>query len=582
MKNPFHASSLPAAALLLAVGLTAGQPLSRAQTIPKGDIVVDLEKFAHLPDTQGKFARANVLRSAPDGRIFANDQRGVLYLISADGKTVTPYLDLSGASALLSDDGERGFQSFAFHPDFNTAGAAGYGKFYTVSSQNDTGVTPTFTPGVSGAGRDHDEVLTEWTAKDPSASTFIPANANAPAREVIRIVRPNGNHNGGYISFNPLATGADRGNLYWGMGDSGGGGDPLGLAQMPGKAYGCILRINPLLPTLTGLQASANGAYGIPSDNPYKTNAAVLPEKYMGGFRNPQRFVWDRATGRMFITDIGQGHIEEVDIAQAGGNYGWNLREGSFVYNSDGSNGANGRGDTASTGLIYPIAEYQHFGGLGNAVTAGPVYRDAAIPQLTDRFLFSDFPSGTPYTIDADNLPDGGSSAITELRLREDGVEGSFLSFMQKVNPNAGRADLRLGSDLSNNIYFLDKADGVIRRVVTTVIPPIDSYLVRISARQNTISRNAGGKAKVVIARAGANLDTDLTVTYRLLGSAVNGRDYAMRAGTATIRAGQSDVKVKIVPLESGGTGKVKMVLQAGQGYTLDEGNKRVKIRIVD
>ena len=366
------------------------------------------------------------------------------------------------------------------------------------------------------------------------------------------------------------------------MGDSGGGGDPLGLAQMPSKAYGCILRIDPLLPSLTGKQSSANGAYGIPSDNPFKTNPALLPEKYAGGFRNPQRFVWDRATGKMFITDIGQNHVEEIDIAQAGGNYGWNLREGSFVYNGDGSNGANARGDAASTGLVYPIAEYQHFGGIGNAVTAGPVYRESAIPQLKNRFLFSDFPTGTPYTIGVNPLPDGGSDAITELRLREGGVEGSFLSFIRKVNPNAGRADLRLGSDLLNNIYFLDKADGVIRRVVATGLPAASRYQVTVSAQESVISRRAGGKAKVLITRTGPGINTDLTVSYQLFGSAVNGRDYAMVADAATIRVGHSGVTIRIVPLKRGGTGLVKLVLQTGAGYTVTGKNNLVKVRIVD
>ena len=110
---------------------------------------------------------------------------------------------------------------------------------------------------------------------------------------------------------------------------------------MPGKVYGGILRINPLLPAAADPQRSANGQYSIPADNPYKTNAALLPEKYMMGFRNPQRFTWDGANGRMFVADIGQNRVEEIDVAQAGANYGWNQREGSYVYNSDGSIGAN-------------------------------------------------------------------------------------------------------------------------------------------------------------------------------------------------------------------------------------------------
>ena len=441
-----------------------------AQTIPAGDIVVDLATFATLPTSGGgQPARVNVLRSAPDGRIFVNDQRGALYTVSADG-AVTLYLDLAQYVPLLFDNGERGFQSFAFHPDFDVAGAAGYGRFYTMGSQSDTTATATFTPGVAGAGHDHDEVLLEWTVADPSAATFTPADAAHPFRQVLRIARPASNHNGGYLSFNPTAAGgADRGNLYLGMGDSGGGGDPLGLAQMLGKAYGAILRINPLLPAAGDAQASSNGQYSIPADNPYTTNSAFLPEKYAAGFRNPQRFTWDSANGHMFIADIGQNTVEEIDLGQAGANYGWNQREGSYVYDSStGGIGANMRDDAATTGFTYPVAEYFHYGSIGNAVTTGPVYRGSTFPELYGRLVFSDFVTGTPYTLDADQLTDGGSEGITQLRLRSGGVEMTFLSIIQQVNSAATRADLRYGTDASGEVYFLDKQDGVIRRVASS------------------------------------------------------------------------------------------------------------------
>ncbi len=559
-----------------AVAFACLLPSLSAQTIPKGDIVVDLENFALLPNSSGSPARANVLRPAPDGRTFVNDQRGPMYLLSTDGATVTPYLNVASFVPLLSDNGERGFQSFAFHPDFDTPGTAGYGKFYTITSQTDTGTAATFVPGVSGAGRDHDEVMLEWTAADPLASTFVPADAARPFREVLRIARPNSNHDGGYCSFNPTAgADADRGNLYYGMGDSGGGGDPLGLAQMAGNAYGAILRINPLLPAAADPQRSANGQYRIPADNPYTANAAILKEKYAGGFRNPQRFVWDAANGRMFITDIGQNHVEEVDIGVPGANYGWNLREGSFVYNSDGSNGANVRTDSATTGLVYPIAEYEHYAG-SNAVTAGPVYRGSSIPGLTGRFLFCDFPTGTPYTISADTLPEGGSSGITELRLRSNGTEASFLSIIQTVNASAGRADLRIGTDASNRIYFLNKADGVIRRIA--VLPPV----LGLTPGLATISRSAGQKSKFFVDRVGDDTATALTVPLAVKGSAVNGQDYAPITDTVTIPAGQTRVKVKIVPTAGGANGKVKIVVVPGSGYTVDAAAKKVVVEIVD
>ena len=240
----------------------------QAQTIPKGSLAVDLQTFATIPQSSGQPARINVLRAAPDGRIFVNDQRGFLYTVSPDGATVTQYLDLASYIPLLQDNAERGFQSFAFHPDFEHPGTAGYGKFYTMASQSDTTATATFTPGVTGAGHDHDEVLLEWTVGDPAAKVFTPADAGHPFREVLRIARPASNHNAGYLSFNPTATASDLGNLYLGTGDSGGGGDPLGLAQSPGKVYGAILRIDPLQPAANDPNRSANGQYRIPPTTP--------------------------------------------------------------------------------------------------------------------------------------------------------------------------------------------------------------------------------------------------------------------------------------------------------------------------
>ena len=159
--------------------------------------------------------------------------------------------------------------------------------------------------------------------------------------------------------------------------------------------------------------------------------------------------------------------MEEIDLGQAGANYGWNQREGDYVFNSStGGIGADDRADAATTGFTYPIAEYFHYSSIGNAVTTGPVYRDHRIPALYGRLIFSDFVNGVPYTLDAVNLPDGGTSGITELRLRSGGAEMTFLSMIQAVNPSATRADLRYGFDAEQNVYFLDKQDGVIRRIV--------------------------------------------------------------------------------------------------------------------
>ena len=565
-----------------ALGLCSVRGL-HAQTIPKGSLIVDLQNFATLPETASQPARVNVLRSAPDGRVFVNDQRGILYTVSADGATVTPYLNLASYVPLLQDNGERGFQSFAFHPDFGNPGTAGYGKFYTMASQSDTTATATFTPGVAGAGHDHDEVLLEWTVADPTAATFVPMDAGHPFREVLRIARPNSNHNAGYLSFNPTAgTDADRGSLYLGTGDSGGGGDPLGLAQMPGKVYGAVLRINPLAPTTSDAHPSGNGQYSIPVDNPvYTTNGAFLPEKYMMGFRNPQRFTWDGANGHLLVADIGQNHVEELDLAQAGANYGWNQREGSYVYNSDGSIGANVRADAGTTGFTYPFAEYMHYSSIGNAVTTGPVYRGSGIPALDGRLVFSDFVNGVPYTLDANNLPDGGSGAITELRLRFNGIEQSFLQIVQQVNVSATRADLRFGTDASNNVYFLDKQDGVVRRVVTQAVVAPSVPVISLTAGSTTLSRGAGQTTRVTFTRTG-DTSAEIEVPYNVGGGTVGGRDYVILKGMRKIKAGRSTATVLITPLAGGEDGKVTVAVRSGAGYTTDTATRKVKIFLVD
>ena len=584
MKTGRPIFALAHTASVFAAGLTLAASSLSAQTIPKGDQVVDLENFARVPNSSGQPARINTLRSAPDGRIFANDQHGILYTISADGATVTPYLNLAAYVPLLQDTGERGFQSFAFHPDFNTPGTAGFGRFYTTASQSDTGTAATFTPGVNGAGRDHDEVLIEWTVADPNAATFVPADPVRPFREVLRIARPNGNHNAGYLSFNPTAgAGAERGNLYIGAGDSGGGGDPLGLAQMLGKVYGSILRINPLLPAAADPQRSTNGQYSIPADNPYVINPAFAREKFAAGFRNPQRFTWDLANGRMFVADIGQGRVEEIDVAQSGANYGWNQREGSYVYNN-GSIGANVRGDTSTTGYTYPIAEYMHYSSAGNAVTTGPVYRGGGIPALDGRLLFSDFVNGVPYTLDANNLPAGGQSGITELRLRLNGAELSFLDIVRQVNASATRADLRFGSDAQNNVYFLDKQDGVIRRVVQQPIvdpPPVEVPVVSLTAEDLVVSRGAGRKIKITLTRTG-DASQALAVPYLVGGHAVAGQDYRTLKGTKTIKAGKDTATIAILPLSMGMNGKVSVRVKPGDGFVVDPAARKVKISIVD
>ncbi|MGC1480032.1 MAG: PQQ-dependent sugar dehydrogenase [Chthoniobacterales bacterium] len=448
--------------------------------IARTTFVAEIADFAIVPGTPGA-ARISVLTASPDGRIFANDQNGPLFQISTDGRRVTTYLNLANTPGVdLRSNGEQGFQSFAFHPQFSTPGTPGYGKFYTAHTSSNLSPPADFTPGGGTDAGDH--VILEWSTSNPETNRFIPADPASPHREVLRIEGPYGNHTMGLIAFNPNArpASADYGLLYVAMGDGGSGGDPLGLAQNPANPYGTILRINPLG------SDSANGRYGIPPGNPFVGNASGLDEVYAYGLRNPQRFFWDTGgSRRLFIADIGQAVIEEINVGAAGANYGWARREGSFPYRG-GKVGTNSRSDFATTGYTYPIAEYDH--SEGAAVTVGPVERTGLIPNLAGRLLFADFPRGRIFLLSADALPSGGPSGITELRISYQGRERTFQSIINDRNPTTSRSDLRFGSDLSGRIFLLNKKDNVIRVLTATPVPLGPRPVVRIRGRNQRVT----------------------------------------------------------------------------------------------
>ena len=284
------------------------------------------------------------------------------------------------------------------------------------------------------------------------------------------MTQPFRNHNGGQIGFNPLASpeDADFGLLYIGSADGGSGGDPLDLAQNLNSAFGKILRIDPLG------SDSANGRYGIPTDNPFATDgdATTLGEIYAYGVRNPQRFGWDSANGNMFLADIGQSIVEELSLVTAGANLGWNDWEGSFRFISRQEVSlVDPRGEA---GLTYPVVEYGQLDPLlqrSSAATGVVVYRHDAIPQLRNLVLFGDNPSGEVFSIHADQLPSGGQDAIRRILFNDNGASKTLLQLIQEKNSDQGkspatRADLRFGTGPDNQIFLLNKRDGTIRLLV--------------------------------------------------------------------------------------------------------------------
>jgi hypothetical protein len=459
------------AALLIgspAFAQTTNDPFPTPIPATDGVIKVQFTEFATLPDVDGEAARMMLLVDEPGTRrLFVSDMKGPLYSVSYNGQTVTPYLDLRDPTwgvSVQSRGSERGFQSFAFHPQFNRRGATGFGRFYTYTDTSNTTSTADFTPG--GGTHTHDTILLEWIAKNPGA----PAYDGGPPRELMRFEQPFSNHNGGHITFNPLAAprDADFGLLYVGAADGGSGGDPLKLAQNLNSAFGKILRIDPLGSN------SANGKYGIPRSNPFANdnNAGTLAEIYAYGVRNPQRFFWDSRTGRMFVADIGQNIVEEISPVTAGANLGWNEWEGSFAFVNRLVSTEKQRGNPKVT---YPVVEYGQVDPLlqGNsAVTGGVVYRHTAIRQLAGLLIFGDNPSGEIFYVSADKLPNGGQDAIRRILFDQDGESKTLLQLIQANNVKQGktpatRADLRFAVGPDGQVFVLNKRDGTIRLLVT-------------------------------------------------------------------------------------------------------------------
>ena len=291
---------------------------------------------------------------------------------------------------------------------------------------------------------DHQGVVTEWTVTDPTnpLSSIGVIDPSTPVRELMRIDQPQFNHNGGQLAFGPDNM------LYLGLGDGGSSDDgPLnghgekGNGRDATNPLGTILRIDPL-----GTD-SANGQYGIPTDNPFvAADDERLDEIFAYGFRNPYRFSFDRETGDLVAADVGQNEVEEIDVVVSGGNYGWNYKEGSFFFDPNG----NARGFIAEdpgglpTDLIDPIAEYDR--SEGHSVTGGFVYRGAEIPALTGAYVFGDWsseffvPLGRLFHLDAENN-------IHELQLTNRDKYGMLLT--------------GFGEDARGELYALGNLTGI-------------------------------------------------------------------------------------------------------------------------
>jgi hypothetical protein len=443
------------------------QPFPQPIVSTEGVISVTLREFASLPDVDGAAARMMRIVDEPvSRRLFVSDMHGLVYTVSPDGRTVTPYLDMRDpkwATPVQSQGRERGFQNFVLHPQFGQTGTPGYGKFYTYTDTSNQAPEPDFPSPLPTST--HDTVLQEWTAKTPGASAY---DGGAP-RELMRFRQPYANHNAGMVAFNTTATpgSADFGLLYIGVGDGGSGGDPQGVAQNLGSGFGKILRIDPLGKNGRG------GKYGIPASNPFVSRAGALPEIFAYGVRNSQRFAWDARNGAMFMSDIGQNIVEKVSLVTAGANLGWNVWEGSYRYMGRG--GVSIESTRSDPNVVYPFAEYDQIDPVllpngSSAAVSIVVYRSTTIPQLTNRIVFGDMPSGATFHVSADKLPAGGQDAIRLVRFvtADNPTPRPVLDIIQEKNraqnkTAAARGDVRFDATSDGRIFLLNKADGTIR-----------------------------------------------------------------------------------------------------------------------
>lgn len=282
---------------------------------------------------------------APDGsgRLYVVEQAGVVRIVERRKLQPEPFLDIRDR---VESGGEKGLLSIAFHPRYRDNGLF----FVDYTARDATGL--------------HTRV-SRWRRAtteraDPKSETVL-----------LHIGQPYSNHNGGQLAFGP------DGYLYIGMGDGGAANDPHGHGQNPGSLLGKLLRID--VDRAAGAQP-----YAVPPDNPFVKKQGYRPEIWALGLRNPWRFSFDARNGALWLADVGQNQVEEIDVIRKGGNYGWNVMEGDIC-----TPAVNPRCDPS--GFEPPIYTYRHPEGF--SVTGGFVYRGTAIPGLCGAYLYADYVS---------------------------------------------------------------------------------------------------------------------------------------------------------------------------------------------
>lgn len=398
--------------LALIVFVTSGMiaedrpPMANSSAIPYTQNNVDVAIGEVIASG---FTQPVQVTHAGDGtrRLFVVEQTGAIKIVQGGQVLATPFLDISAGITCCR---ERGLLGLAFHPDYERNGFL-YVNYTRISD----GATVVARYSVSS---------------DPNR-----ANPNS-ASTLLTVAQPYANHNGGQLLFGP------DGYLYIGMGDGGSGGDPQGNGQDKNTLLGAMLRID----------VDGGEPYTNPPDNPY-VGAVGADEIWAIGLRNPWRFSFDRATGDLYIGDVGQGDWEEISYQAAGTpgglNFGWRCREGAHAYTSS----PPCDDPTYLAGLTDPIAEYPHT--EGRSVTGGFVYRGTRYPALVGRYFFADYVEGKIWSMmKTGTSPDTWSKPELELDTA--------------LNISA------FGEDEDGELYVVSYADGTIRRLADANAPDLD------------------------------------------------------------------------------------------------------------
>ena len=331
--------------------------------------------------------------NAGDSRLFVVQQSGQIKIVSATGAvTATPFLNIS---TLISTGGERGLLGLAFHPNYATNG------FFFVNYTNSAG----------------DTVIARYSVNPNNANQALTTGT-----VLMTINQPFANHNGGTIKFGP------DGYLYIGMGDGGSGGDPQGHGQNKNSLLGKMLRID----------VDSGTLYTSPSSNPY-VGVDGADEIWAIGLRNPWKFSFDSLNGDLWIADVGQNAVEEINKENgttAGLNYGWKCYEGNAPYENGGCAPMNT--------MTFPYAEYSSASGSPYcSITGGYVYRGSTYPAMQGKYFFADYCSNKIGKVELDG-------ALTFSPAMPGGAYTSF------------------GVDINGEIYVASADNGVIYKLVDT------------------------------------------------------------------------------------------------------------------